>query len=182
MMMVCLMAFCMLSYHIIRSSRFIVDCRRRTAARSRLPVGGSMSMSEMSATISLDARLCLSQQPWWGFCRLLLESGGGSLGRIRPSADSVLRSAASEPMRLDCRSLNSSSVARFLESESADACSQKTGMSHYGKWFSLQAVAPTSKASEGRALAKHVCKAPPAQHQQCCAICKTQACMTLLQD
>ena len=52
----------------------------------------------------------------------------GLLGRIRPSAESVLRSAASEPMRLDCRSLSSSRVAKFLESESADAWSQRKGM------------------------------------------------------
>ena len=33
MMMVCLMAFCMLSYHMMRLSRFIVDCRRSTTAQ-----------------------------------------------------------------------------------------------------------------------------------------------------
>ena len=40
-------------------------------------------------------------------------------GRMRPSpTDSAFRSAASEPMRFDCRSRSSSRVARFLESES----------------------------------------------------------------
>lgn len=34
MMMVCLIAFCMLSYHMMRLSRFIVDCRRSTTAHN----------------------------------------------------------------------------------------------------------------------------------------------------
>ena len=128
MMMVCLMAFCMLSYHIIRSSRLIVDCRRKTAAHPRLSTQTLADSQNLSVPQSL--LLCTAQQ---GIIRVGHQGASSSertekglLGRIRPSADSVLWSAASEPIRLDCKSLSSRSVARFLESESADACSQKT--------------------------------------------------------
>ena len=60
MMMVCLMAFCMLSYHIIRSSRLIVDCRRKTAAHPRLPT--QTLADSHGSSIARSFLLCIAQQ------------------------------------------------------------------------------------------------------------------------
>ncbi len=141
MIMVCLMAFCMLSYHMMRLSRLIVDCRRSTTAQCQSKHSHTRCQMDDMLTSLQWAQHCF---PGWGSmyvkarcfarqCRNIPASrqnmlkaralsGRSSLGRMRPSESSVFLSAASEPMRLDCRSLSSRSVAKFLESESAEAC------------------------------------------------------------